>query len=150
MKKAEIIGLYENGILTVTTHCLTAKESYNVVKFRKTIRTAVEDIQSSETDLQQEAGIDDPLAFDKRRSELMQLRRRTDEEAEELARMNDKFLLFANMRRELLNEDVEVYAARLKYESWKALQDENKTDKKDLLTGWVEDILEDILWVAPE
>lgn len=150
MKIKELIELYQGGILLISTHCLTATDSYKVVRFRKELRGIIEKVQTDERELMTEAGIADPEEFDRRRLELQKARVLTVEAGEELSRLDKMFGRFAEMREALKREEVEIFSPRLDYDTWKKLQDENNTKDRDILSGPAEDILEGVLWVAPE
>lgn len=151
MKISEIIGLVDRGILKIDAKSLSNLERYKVVKFRKSVRAAVDDFSSSIVDVQQEAGVTDPAAFDKRRAELLSSEHLCKEDEAELAEMNAKFKSFSDLRAELLKEDVEVFSPRLDYDSWMKLKEDNRTDdENEMLSGWAEEVLEDVLWIAPE
>lgn len=149
MKKQTIIVLANAGIAAMTNHSLDTAQAYKVVKFRKALNAALEAIGKDEETIRKDAGIDDPQAFDK---ELMELRE-SKSDPKRLEEMEGQLKRFNELRMEMLKEEVELDCKTLPYAEWHKLQCENKEvgDKKiDLLSGWVEDVLEGVLWVAPE
>lgn len=149
MKKQTIIVLANAGIAAMTNHSLAPEYAYKVVKFRKALNAALEAIGKDEETIRKDAGIDDPQAFDK---ELMELRE-SKSNPKRLEEMEGQLKRFNELRMEMLKEEVELDCKTLPYAEWHKLQCENKEvgeDKRDLLSGWVEDVLEGVLWVAPE
>lgn len=149
MKKQTIIVLANAGIAAMTNHSLAPEHAYKVVKFRKALNAALEAIGKDEETIRKDAGIDDPQAFDK---ELMELRE-SKSNPKRLEEMEGQLKRFNELRMEMLKEEVELDCKTLPYAEWHKLQCENKEvgeDKRDLLSGWVEDVLEGVLWVAPE
>ena len=149
MKKQTIIVLANAGIAAMTNHSLAPEHAYKVVKFRKALTAALEAIGKDEETIRKDAGIDDPQAFDKELKEL----RESKFDPKRLEEMEAQLKRFNELRMEMLKEEVELDCKTLPYAEWHKLQCENKEvgeDKRDLLSGWVEDVLEGVLWVAPE
>ncbi len=149
MKKQTIIVLANAGIAAMTNHSLAPEHAYKVVKFRKALTAALEGIGKDEETIRKDAGIDDPQAFDKELGEL----RESNANPKRLEEMEAQLKRFNELRMEMLKEEVELDCKTLPYAEWHKLQCENKEvgeDKRDLLSGWVEDVLEGVLWVAPK
>lgn len=152
MKKQTIIVLANAGIAAMTNHSLDTAQAYKVVKFRKAFNAALDAIAEDQKALLKEAGIEDSVAFNQEIDELRKANR-TQEQEEKLKEMEAKVKRYNEMNGELLKEEVTLDCKAMPYEDWRKLQNENKEvgDKKvDLLSGWVEDVLEGVLWVAPE
>lgn len=149
MKKSEIILLVNAGVQAITNHDLSTEHAYKVVKFRKAINNAYEAIAKDEETLRKDAGIEDPQAFDKELKEL----RESKADEKRLAELEAQLKRFLELRNEMIKEDVNLDTKTMPYEAWHTLQNENKAvgePKRDLLSGFVEDLLEGILWEAPE
>ncbi len=152
MKKQTIIMLANAGVQSITNHTLDAAQAYKVVKFRKAFNAALEAISEDEKGLLKEAGIEDAPSFNKELDELRKANR-TPEQEDKYKEMTEKVKRYNELHAEMLQEEVTLDCKALPYEEWHKLQNENKEvgDKKvDLLSGFVEDMLEGILWTAPE
>lgn len=152
MKKQTLIVLANAGIQSITNHTLDAAQAYKVVKFRKAFNAAIDAIAEDEKALLKEAGIEDAQSFNK---ELEDLRKadRTPEQEEKFKEMTEKVARYNELHAEMLQEEVTLDCKALPYAEWHKLQNENKEmgeRKLDLLSGYVEDVLEGILWAAPE
>lgn len=152
MKKQTLIVLANAGIQSITNHTLDAAQAYKVVKFRKSFNAAIDAIAEDEKALLKEAGIEDAPAFNK---ELEDLRKadRTHEQEEKFKEMTEKVARYNELHAEMLQEEVTLDCKALPYAEWHKLQNENKEmgeRKLDLLSGYVEDVLEGILWAAPK
>lgn len=152
MKKQTLIVLANAGIQSITNHTLDAAQAYKVVKFRKAFNAAIDAIAEDEKALLKEAGIEDAPSFNK---ELEDLRKadRTPEQEEKYNEMTEKVKRYNELHAEMLQEEVTLDCKALPYAEWHKLQNENKEigeRKLDLLSGWVEDVLEGCLWTAPE
>ncbi len=60
------------GGLSITANDLDASHAYKVIKFKKAIKKALDSIMSAENDILKELGIEDVLAFNKERSNLLE------------------------------------------------------------------------------
>lgn len=153
MKKQTIIVLANAGIAAMTNHSLDTAQAYKVVKFRKSFNAALDAIAEDQKALLKEAGIgEDTQSFNQEMDELRKANRTPEQEAK-LKEMEAKVKRYNEMNLELLKEEVTLDCKAMPYEDWRKLQNENKEvgDKKvDLLAGWVEDVLEGVLWVAPK
>ena len=155
MKKQDILTLVNAGALSATQHELSSAHSYKVFKFKSNLRKALTALQEAENDLQKECGIEDGQAFDERLAELRKLEAPTEAETKELEEMNAKLLSYIEQQRELYNEDIDLDVKTMPYEEWCKLQNENKAveingTKHDVFSGYVEELLLDVLWKAPE
>ena len=152
MKKQTLIVLANAGIQSITNHTLDAAQAYKVVKFRKAFNAALDAIAEDQKALLKEAGIEDSVAFNQEMDELRKANRTPEQEAK-LKEMEAKVKRYNEMNLELLKEEVTLDCKAMPYEDWRKLQNENKEigeRKLDLLSGWVEDMLEGCLWVAPK
>lgn len=156
MKKIDILNLLNLGFGQVTNHNLPVEHAYKVVKMRKALSNAFESIQKDEEAIRKDAGIESPEEFDKELKELRETKERTPEQEERLKAMNEKLNRFLALRSEMLNEDITLEGVKaMPYDAWHELQKENAEKefngkKLDLLSGYVEDTLEGVLWEAPE
>ncbi|MBO7510242.1 MAG: hypothetical protein J6T35_03580 [Bacteroidales bacterium] len=153
MKKSEIILLANAGIQSITNHSLDTAQAYKVVKFRKAFNAALDAIAEDQKALLKESGIgEDTQSFNKEMDELRKANRTPEQEAK-LKEMEAQLKRYNEMNGELLKEEVTLDTKTMPYEAWHTLQNENKAvgePKRDLLSGFVEDLLEGVLWVAPE
>lgn len=152
MKKQTIIMLANAGVQSITNHTLDASQAYKVVKFRKAFNAALDSISEDEKGLLKEAGIEDAPSFNKELDELRKANR-TPEQEDKYKEMTEKVKRYNELHAEMFQEEVTLDCKALPYEEWHKLQNENKEvgDKKiDLLAGWVEDMLEGVLWEAPK
>lgn len=139
-------------MLAVTAHTLSPAHAYKVYKFKKTLKAAYSEFEKEKRALLAEAEIEDPDKF----NEALIAARKDD--TKDLAELEAKLAKYNGLVRELLDEDKELAGVKpLPYEEWFKLQNENRecshpgTDAKfDILSGLIEEILEGILWTAPE
>lgn len=156
MKNFEVIELSKRGILNVTTHSIGTKDAISVFKFKKALRSCIESINSDESALLTECGIDDAASFDSKRGELLGKAERSREEDAELEALNEKFRRFIGMCDGILMEEAKLDTVNtMQYEAWKSLQDENKSvnvngEAIDVFSGEVEMLLLGVLWEEPE
>lgn len=156
MKKIDILNLLNLGFGQVTNHNLPVEHAYKVVKMRKALSNAFEAIQKDEEAIRKDAGIENPEEFDKELKALRETEKRTPEQETKLKEMNEKLNRFFALRSEMLNEDITLEGVKaMPYEAWHELQKENAEKefngkKLDLLSGYVEDTLEGVLWEAPK
>ena len=144
MKTIDILNLANAGILSITANDLDAAHAYKVLKFKKAIKKAFESIMESEQEILKEAGIEDAVAFDKERKELIE----SGSNPKRLEEMNKQLSRVLELRGNLYKEDVELDCKAIPFEQFHALQCENKDlDHKPLNT--FEDLLEGVLWEAP-
>ena len=146
MKTIDILTLANAGILAITANDLDAAQAYKVLKFKKAVKKAFEAIIESEKDILKEAGIEDGQAFDKERNEL----RENGSNSERLAELDKQFSRFMELRNNLYNEEAQLDDCKvMPYEQFHLLQQENKDLKGKPLNAF-EDLLEGVLWAAPE
>ena len=155
MKRFNFLNLSNAGCLLITNHDLTPAHAYKVVKFRKALGAALKDIDRDLEGIRKDVGIEDAAAFDKELFELRDRKERTPEEETRLAGMEVKLRRFLDLRGEMLDEEAELDCKALPYEEWHRLQNENRAvevngQPRDVLSGYVEDALEGVLWAPPE
>lgn len=155
MKNSEIVFLANNGALVITNHTLSPAHAYKVFKFRKALAKAFEAIQESEKSLLSDCGVEDARAFDARLEELRAVENPTDEQKAELNEKTEIVNRYVALRNQMYGEDVTLDCHKIPYEEWFKLQNENKEvevfgRKVDVLSGLAEDVLEGVLWEAPE
>ena len=156
MKKIDILNLLNLGFGQVTNHNLPVEHAYKVVKMRKALSNAFESIQKDEEAIRKDAGIENPEEFDKELKTLRETEKRTPEQETKLKEMNEKLNRFLALRSEMLNEEITLEGVKaMPYDAWHELQKENAEKefngkKLDLLSGYVEDTLEGVLWEAPK
>lgn len=153
MKNKDIITLANCGALSITAHNIPAAHAYKVLKFKKSVRAAMLSFQDAERAIFSDCGVTDTANFNKR---LNDLRGKLREEAEdtELAGMEKTIAEIQGLQKELKNEDVVLDVKTMPYDVWHELQNENKAvpfDEltRDVLSGEVEELLEGVLWEAP-
>lgn len=153
MKNQDIINLVSNGIMATTAHDIPARYAYQVLKFKKAVREAFTSIQAAEREMFTSEGVEDTKAFNDR---LTELRESLSDNSKELGEMETRLARLNALQAELRGEEATLKNfAPLPYDVWHDLQNENRAvefcdEKKDILSGWVEDLLENILWIAPE
>ena len=145
MKTIDILNLTDAGILSITANDLDAAHAYKVLKFKKAVKKAFESVMESEREILKEAGIEDAVAFDKERKELIE----SGSNPKRLEEMNKQLSRVLELRSNLYKEDVELDCKTIPFEQFHTLQCENKDlDHKPLNT--FEEVLEGVLWSAPE
>ena len=153
MKKSDLLFLAQIGVQNITNHSLDPAHAYKVVKFRKELNAALEALGKDEEALRKDAGIEDAQAFDDELKALRDNNERTEEQNKKLDEMEAQLKRFVDLRVEMLKEDAVIDCKAMPYAEWHKLQNENKEfgpQKLDILSGYVEDILEGVLWAAPE
>lgn len=164
LKNLIIQALYNNGIANTTNHDVPVKDAYKAFKFKDAVVKAAEEIENKRSGIAKEAGIEDGGKFDKRRKELMTVANPTEEQAKELAEMNEKFDKFQCLWKELMDDETELEGIKLmSFESYHALAKENRQTRLQVPTGdkktatvfvdfyqmFMAD-LEGVIWKAPE
>ena len=148
LKNFEIENLVNAGVLTLTTNTLSSADAYAVFKFRKAVRGAAAALEESRREALVEAGIEDGVAFEKRRQELAAIAEPTEEQKAELAALNDKFNKFTELMKALYDDDVELPTIKpISFNAWHTLIAENKTSR---INAYIEELLENVLWAEPE
>ena len=156
MKKIDILNLLNLGFGQVTNHNLPVEHAYKVVKMRKALSNAFESIQKDEEAIRKDAGIENPEEVDKELKTRRETEKRTPEQETKRKEMNEKLNRFLALRSEMLNEEITLEGVKaMPYDAWHELQKENAEKefngkKLDLLSGYVEDTLEGVLWEAPK
>lgn len=146
MKKLEILSLRNAGILAISANNLDSAHAYKVLKFKRAVKAALDGIMESERAILEEVGIKDAEAFDKERNELQ----KSGENPERLEELDKQMERLVELRKVLYEEDVTLEGVKtLPYDQWHALQAENKALSHRPLNVF-EDLLEGILWAAPE
>lgn len=154
MKNLDILIMINSGVNNITNYDLSAASAYKVMKFRNIVVKKYDEIQEKEKQILSDAGITDPQAFDIRYKTLREAETRTDEENAELKELDEKYNTWIKARTDMLNADIELEGIKtISYEDWHLLRKENrpKDDKTvDPLNNYIESILENVLWKAPE
>ena len=153
MKKVDLINLANLGVQKITNHSLAPEHAYKVVKFRKGLSSALDALIKDEDSLRKDAGIEDADAFNDELKALRDNNERTEEQNKKLDEMEAQLKRFVELRVEMLKEDAVIDCKAMPYAEWHKLQNENREfgdQKIDILSGYVEDILEGVLWEAPE
>lgn len=154
MKNLDILIMINSGVNNITNYDLSAANAYKVMKFRNVVVKKYDEIQEKERQILSDVGIGDPQAFDDRYKTLREAETRTDEENAELSELNEKYNAWIKARTNMLNADVELDGVKtISYDDWHILRKENRPkDEKepDPLNNYVESILENVLWKAPE
>lgn len=145
MKNHNIVSIVNAGILTISANDLDAVLAYRVIKFKKAVKKALDSIMSAENDILKELGIEDVLAFNKERSNLLE----SGSNKKRLAELDKKHERFVELQNNLYNEDAKLEdIAPLTFEQFHELQKENRELKFKPLNAF-EEILEGVLWEAP-
>lgn len=156
--KNDLLNLWMSGVANITVHTLSVEHSYKVFKFKKKIKALFEELKDSDKGILETLNIPDEQAF---RARLAELKADAPTEAEkaELAEKKDLCDKLDAMRKKLYEEKIDLEEIKaLPYEDWRKLQDENKAVSVeiegrrlvvDIFSGYLEEILENILWVAP-
>ena len=153
MTNSDVLSLFNNGILDITSYSLDAKGSYSVMKFRNAIKKQLNTIVELENGILKELGVKDAANINNRIKEL-EAKDKTPEELEEYNNLQEQAKKFNSTRGEMLAEKVKITGfTLLNYEQWYNLRKENHpqdSSKPDPLNNYVEDILDGILWKADE
>ena len=152
MKNLDLVILINAGILNITNHDLPAASAYKVVKLRNVLSKAFEKLQELERDLLKDKDVDDPQKLNQEIEDLRNKENKTEEEEEKLKELSDKFESYINARTEFLNDETPLEGIKtISYEDWHTLRKENrpKDGNPEILNNYVEAILEDVFWKAP-
>lgn len=158
MNKADIINLVHAGVPGITNLTLDGKHAYKVLKFRRALLAVHGQIRDEFSDIFKEAGIEDPQAFDKELAELREKAKPyTDADKEIPAEIGGRlmnaeatFARYKALEGEMLKDEVKLDCVPMPYEDFHALQKENEKTCPAIAHGYVEDVLEGVLWTAPE
>lgn len=156
MKNSDVVYLVNSGVQLTTGHSLSNASAYKAFKFRKVISSILNSVSEGEKGLLTEVGIDDASKFDERLAVLRATEKPTKEEVKELETMQAQLEKYSGLRDQLYNEEADLSSVKaMNYDDWRKLQNENKEVevsgvKKDVFSGKVEELLEGVLWTAPE
>ena len=156
MKKKDIILFNNVGVLGISNHTLDAAHAYKVVRFRKAINKVLNEIASEQEAMANDAGFDKPIdEFFGERLKLYTVKNPTPEQLAQLGEMDKKIERYNELNGVMLEQEVKIECPKIPYEVWRQLQNENKDNelngrKVDPLSGYVEDVLEDVFWSAPK
>lgn len=156
MKNSDVVYLVNSGVQLTTGHSLSNASAYKAFKFRKVISSILNSVSEGEKGLLTEVGIDDASKFDERLAVLRATEKPTEEEVKELETMQAQLEKYSGLRDQLYNEEADLSSVKaMNYDDWRKLQNENKEVevngvKKDVFSGKVEELLEGVLWAAPD
>ena len=153
MTNKDILVLVNSGCQSITNHDLSDAHAYKVYKFKKALREALEARQAEEKIIAEGEKIDNLTAFLNNPE--------TPKNKEQLARIKG---LIDSLNASDVKASIFEGVKTMPYSEWRKLQNENRrvpisfTDKNgdernitlDVLVGHVEEILEGVLWDAPE
>lgn len=146
MKNIDILNLANTGVFLISANTLDAAHAYKVIKFKGAVRKVAEAVDEEQKAIAKEAGIEDTATFDKERAEL----RKTNSNPERLAELDKQLARFIELRENFYKEPVKLEGVKtIPYEQFFALQKENKDLEGKPLEAYA-DLLEGVLWVAPE
>jgi len=141
----DVIYLINGGIMAATTHNLSASNAYCVFRLKRALDKAYASYRDAMAGILKEVGIDDPAAFDRRRSEMLN-------DSQEAAELNATYCRFLDMHEHLLVDDYQMPELEmLSYDQFKDWQDENRAvniegKSVDVVNYQMQCILEDVLW----
>ena len=156
MKNSDVVYLVNSGVQLTTGHSLSNASAYKAFKFRKVISSVLNSVSEGEKGLLTEVGIEDASKFDERLAVLRATEKPTEEEVKELETMQAQLEKYSGLRDQLYSEEADLSSVKaMNYDDWRKLQNENKEVevngvKKDVFSGKVEELLEGVLWAAPE
>lgn len=156
MKNSDVVYLVNSGVQLTTGHSLSNASAYKAFKFRKVISSILNSVSEGEKGLLTEVGIDDASKFDERLAVLRATDKPTEEEVKELETMQAQLEKYSGLRDQLYSEEADLSSVKaMNYDDWRKLQNENKEVevngvKKDVFSGKVEELLEGVLWAAPD
>lgn len=156
MKNSDVVYLVNSGVQLTTGHSLSNASAYKAFKFRKVLGTILNSISEGEKGLLTEVGIEDASKFDERLVMLRAAEKPSKEEVRELEKMQAQLEKYSGLRDQLYNEEAKIDGViPMNYDDWRMLQNENREvevngQKKDVFSGKVEELLEGVLWTAPD
>ena len=128
IKNQLVLALVSNGVLNITATTLNASEAYKIIKFRRVVKKAFDELSEKEKDFIKDLGLEIG-------------------ENGKLEGKEDDIKKFGEFQKALYEDDVELGDIKaMPYDAWHELQKENKA----LAIPFIEDELEGILWTAPE
>lgn len=127
LKNNIIVALAQVGALNLNTTALEAAHAYKVIKFRRAVAKAFEELQEAEKGIIKDCGLE--IAADGK-----------------LEGPDEAKAKFAKLQKELYEDEADLGDIKaIPFEQWHALKSENK----GLANALVEDALEGVLWNAP-
>jgi len=144
LKIKDIIVLFNNGICDTTEHDVPVADAYKASKFRRELRKAFDEVAERERALAKDAGF-----------EIGKISEATEEQRKR----------FHELQAEMLADEIELPGVKtMSYESYHILAKENrqtpvilpgpgKEEERTIIVDPFrncEEILEGVLWVAPE
>lgn len=158
MNKADIFNLVNAGVANITNLTLDGKHAYKVLKFRRALTGAYRSLLEEIRAIQKDAGIDDPQAFDKELAGLREKAKPYTDNGKEipseiggpLAESEATFARYKALEKALMDDSVKLDCIAMPYDAFHALQKENEKTCPALAHGYIEDVLEGVLWTAPD
>lgn len=126
LKNNIIVALVNMGGTALTASTINVADAYKVIKFRRSLKKAFDDIADKERDILKDLGIEVG-------------------EGGKLSGDEEKIKRFSELQKALYEDQSEIESKTMPYETWHELQKENKPLQNPL----IEDALEGILWEAP-
>lgn len=127
VKNQIIVALANLGGASLTAGDIEATHAYKVIKFRRAVKSAFDEIAEKERDIINELGL-----------EIGENGRLQGED--------EKIRKFTELQKALYEDESEMDCKTIPYEAWRELQKNNK----GLQNPFIEDALEGVLWDAPE
>ncbi len=147
MKNQDIVALNTAGILSITANDLEASDAFKVIKFKRAVKKALEDIISIESGALKELGVKDIIAFN---NEHVKLQENPSSDPKRLEELDAIYERFREIQKPLYNEDAKLEGVEaLSFPVFHALQKENRDLPRRPLNVF-EDVLEGVLWCATE
>ena len=127
IKNQLVLALVSNGVLGITATTLNASQAYKIIKFRREVRNAFDEMSEKEKDYINALGLEIG-------------------ENGKLEGKEDDIKKFGEFQKALYEDEVELGDIKaMPYDAWHELQKENKA----LAIPFIEDGLEGIIWTAP-
>lgn len=126
LKNNIIVALVNMGGTALTASTINVADAYKVIKFRRSLRKAFDDIADKERDILKDLGIEVG-------------------EGGKLSGDEEKIKRFSELQKTLYEDQSEIESKTMPYETWHELQKENNSLQNPI----IEDALEGILWEAP-
>lgn len=126
LKNNIIVALVNMGGTALTASTINVADAYKVIKFRRSLKKAFDEIADKERDILKDLGIEVG-------------------EGGKLSGDEEKIKRFSELQKTLYEDQSEIESKTMPYETWHELQKENKPLQNPL----IEDALEGILWEAP-
>lgn len=126
LKNNIIVALVNMGGTALTASTINVADAYKVIKFRRSLKKAFDEIADKERDILKDLGIEVG-------------------DGGKLSGDEEKIKRFSELQKALYEDQSEIESKTMPYETWHELQKENKPLQNPL----IEDALEGILWEAP-